>query len=617
MPVIGEAECQRVGSECPAGDWPAAIPEAEQVIYVQPGAQGDGSSKAAAVGTISDAVELAQEGALIVLSKGIHFDNIVIEKSLKMLGACPEETIVEGETGMGNFNIGPNADTPMPSYVNESGAHLAVLYLANVPGANRQAIDVDLQDFMIRGDNVGIAVNGGQEPFVTAHLKHLILDNLKTAGVLIQGKNSSLNASSILVQNTQSGDDLIKGHGVSVRDGIAKLERSYLTGNHQGGVTCDSASNYQAFAGLEVSNTIVADSKSLPVGSFYSGTQGYGISAWKCDMQIERSLIENNRMYGIGSFCETDDPTIHTITDVVVRSTNPVPELRTSENFPWMDCEGGSGILLWGGEAYLNRVFLENNSTMDIAVIESAYPCNVTTGGSCEKTYAVIENLTSRSVRMDSTGHFGSGIGIMDGAEAVVSKASFDGSHYAGALVTDAMRRNGSGDTLALFTDVTITNVASSEVGDKSSGSNETFGDGIVVSNGALASFSRFKVSEVERVGVLLNGRYNWEEIEEQFGKRDLVSKEAVERSKRDKKGKRDSVLSFGSVEKAKVGINNQMLIGELGKRDSVEELSNDVSTSETESAYSTDAIAIPAFSFLNKEFMEAVFGAAMESQEQ
>jgi hypothetical protein len=55
MPVIGESECQRVGSECPAGDWPATLPAAEQVIYVQPGAQGDGSSKTAAVGTISDA----------------------------------------------------------------------------------------------------------------------------------------------------------------------------------------------------------------------------------------------------------------------------------------------------------------------------------------------------------------------------------------------------------------------------------------------------------------------------------------------------------------------------------------------------------------------------------
>ena len=77
MPVIGEAECQRVGSVCPAGDWPASIPEAEQVIYVQPGAEGDGSSKTSAIGKISDAVEMAEDGAVIVLSKGIHEDNII------------------------------------------------------------------------------------------------------------------------------------------------------------------------------------------------------------------------------------------------------------------------------------------------------------------------------------------------------------------------------------------------------------------------------------------------------------------------------------------------------------------------------------------------------------
>ena len=77
MPVIGEAECQRVGSVCPASDWPAAIPEADQVIYVQPGAEGDGTSKTSAIGKISDAVELAEDGAVIVLSKGLHKDNVL------------------------------------------------------------------------------------------------------------------------------------------------------------------------------------------------------------------------------------------------------------------------------------------------------------------------------------------------------------------------------------------------------------------------------------------------------------------------------------------------------------------------------------------------------------
>ena len=60
-----------------------------------------------------------------------------------------------------------------------------------------------------------------------------------------------------------------------------------------------------------------------------------------------------------------------------------------------------------------------------------------------------------------------------------------------------------------------------------------------------------------------------------------------------------------------------EMTTEELGKKDSVEELSNDVSTSETESSYSTDAIAIPTFSLLDKDFMEMVFGASLDEQAQ
>ena len=74
-------------------------------------------------------------------------------------------------------------------------------------------------------------------------------------------------------------------------------------------------------------------------------------------------------------------------------------------------------------------------------------------------TFAVLENITSNLFKMDTTGHFGNGVVIMDGAEALVSKAKFDQAYTAGILIMDAMRRNGSGDTVALFTDVQVSNV--------------------------------------------------------------------------------------------------------------------------------------------------------------
>ena len=607
MPVIGEAECQRVGSECPAGDWPAAIPEAEQVIYVQPGAEGDGSSKTSAVGTISDAVELAQEGAVIVLSKGVHEDNLILEKSLNIIGACPVGTTVRGKTSMGGMSTNINSDTPLTLPSNEQGEMLAVFYLNG-------ELELSFQDLMITGDNLGIVVDGAQS--TTLNLQSVVFNELMSSALFVQGEYAEVIGNSITVQNTKLQEDSDQGKGMRILDGITELERTFFDNNFFAGISCDSKTGSDIFSRLNVTDSVFVNGKPCPAGSRSAEINGQAIMAYKCHASVNKTLIDNNSFYGIGLFNTANTPAVLVVTDVVIRNTNPTPGMRTSELFPWADNEAGFGLVVWGGEAYVDRVLLENNSTANVLVMESAYPCETTLFLPCKETFAVLENITSKSAQMDTTGHFGSGAVIMDGAEALVSKAKFDGSYNTGVLVMDAMRRNGSGDTVALFTDVQVSNVSAGEAADEASGT-DTFGDGIVVANGALASFNRFKVSKVERVGILLNGKYDWEKIENNFGKRDQVSKEAVERSKKDKEGKRDAVLSFGSVEKAKVGINNQMVTEELGKRDKIGDISSSVTTSETESSYSTDAIAIPAFSFLNKEFMEAVFGAAMDSQEQ
>ena len=177
MPVIGEEECQRVGSECPAGDWPAAIPEADQVIYVQPGAEGDGSSKTSAIGKISDAVELAEDGAVIVLSKGTHLDNVVIEKSLTVIGACPEETIVEGKVSMG-ANISKTLASETHEPFNDEGDAIAVVFI-------RGSGLVTLEDFMVRGANVGVLVESPES--LTVQLNKILFSSLRDTALLMNG----------------------------------------------------------------------------------------------------------------------------------------------------------------------------------------------------------------------------------------------------------------------------------------------------------------------------------------------------------------------------------------------------------------------------------------------
>jgi hypothetical protein len=340
---------------------------------------------------------------------------------------------------------------------------------------------------MVTGENYGIVVNG--ELPTKVHLQSLVLNELMGGALYIQGELAEVTAYSVTVQNTKLQEDLDQGKGMRLYDGTLEVDRSFIENNYFAGITCDAKIESTVFAKLDLKNSVIVDGKPCPSGSRNEGINGQGLMAWRCDTTINKVLIDNNSFYGIGMVNTSEIPAIMIATDILIRNTNPTPNLRVSDLFPWAENEAGFGMLLWGGEAYINRALLENNSTASIVVMESAYPCDPTTLESCDETFAVLENITSISAQMDTTGHFGNGAIIMDGAEALVSKASFDKSYNAGILVMDATRRNGSGDTIALFTDVQVSNVFAGDAADEASGT-DSFGDGIVVASGALASFN-------------------------------------------------------------------------------------------------------------------------------
>ena len=604
MPVIGEAQCQPVGAECPAEDWPALVPAGEQIIYVQPGGTGDGTSKESPLGKVQHAVALAESGAVIVLSKGEFLDNLILEKSLTLVGTCPAETVLRGEVAMAESGTGPVVTADFHEPISQAGEPLAVI---TVQGE----VTLDISQLTLTGDNLGMLVDGREK--VDLNIHSVIFKDLIDTGFYTQGSNATINMGSVVVQGTRHRVDLDHGRGIRVYDAVFSMERGFVDKNYFGGFEC-AGSLLDTRANVSLENSILQNGISSPIGARAGGIQGYGVSVWQCDFVGKKLLLDNNDFYGLGVFSTSEIPAYVDLQDTIIHKTKSTPEFRNSDKFPWVDSEAGIGILVWGGEVYLDKILLEENHSTNLLVMESAYPCEINTLEACKSSYVVAENITSKSPLPDSIGVGGVGMVVMDGAEALVSKASFDKSNYIGVYVVDSMRRNGSGNTLALFTDVTVTNVKKGQTADASA-EGELFGDGIVVAAGALASFNRFKVSSVERVGVLLNGRYDLTELEETFGKKGQVEKEAVERSKVDKNGKVDAVLSQGSIEKSKVGINNQMT-DELGKKSKVD-LSTSVTTSETEKEYSTDAIAVPSFSLLNKAFMEEVFGAGLDAQQE
>ena len=70
MPVLGEAQCQPIGTSCGDSLWPAENPEATQVRYVSPNGTGQGYSQDNPSGNLQLTINQIGSGGLVVLSKG-------------------------------------------------------------------------------------------------------------------------------------------------------------------------------------------------------------------------------------------------------------------------------------------------------------------------------------------------------------------------------------------------------------------------------------------------------------------------------------------------------------------------------------------------------------------
>lgn len=85
----GGAGCEPVGPPCPAGDWPEDLPADAAVLYVLAGAAGGGDgSLESPFATIADAIAVAEEGAVIALSKGTFDEDVFVNRAVSLWGAC-------------------------------------------------------------------------------------------------------------------------------------------------------------------------------------------------------------------------------------------------------------------------------------------------------------------------------------------------------------------------------------------------------------------------------------------------------------------------------------------------------------------------------------------------
>lgn len=200
-------DCRRVGAPCPAGAWPARLPEdGRPVRHVLAGAPagGDGSPLAP-YGNVQEAIDSpGADGLIVALSKGRFEQPIAVRRDhVSIVGACVEETTV------------------LPS-----GGLLRV-----------EASDVSLSNLGIQGGRLAVAASAA---------------GVRVEGLLVTGAPGW----AVVVEGTafEGRDVLIDGcvHGILVRAGasgqlfdVVQRDRTY------NGVRCEEGSHLEIF-GLRI-----------------------------------------------------------------------------------------------------------------------------------------------------------------------------------------------------------------------------------------------------------------------------------------------------------------------------------------------------------------------------
>ena len=101
----GEPGCTLIGSPCPAGEFPEALPAGATVLYVRAGATGGDGSATAPYGTVDEAIAVATPGTIIALAKGTHPGGFRLTLAVTLWGACAAETTIMAGKGLARTPI--------------------------------------------------------------------------------------------------------------------------------------------------------------------------------------------------------------------------------------------------------------------------------------------------------------------------------------------------------------------------------------------------------------------------------------------------------------------------------------------------------------------------------
>jgi hypothetical protein len=477
MPVLGESSCVPLGAPCDGSGWPEEVQGAGRAFYVQPGARGDGSSRASPLGFVYQSLALAKDGDVVYLAEGRHL-GFVVKQDLRIVGACAERTVVETTVEDG--------DTATVEYTRGGAGTLErVTITGPAPGvwAYETTKPITVRNVAVRGSK-RFAVTAGQR-VRELDLDHVFVDGVTQwrptdgRGIELDSGKTSLRAVTVRGAFETGVAALSGGTLEAERVAILATQAARLPGNPGYGLTVEKRTR-ATFAGalvrgaggvgvLATDEGTTFDATDLAIEDVEgnrAGALGYGLRAQiGVRVGLTRASIVRARTVGLVSTTKS----ALALTDVTVRETRS------------QSSDGDMGI----GVAFLESVVSGRR-----VAIDASRAAGLVVARAAEVSLA---QLLVRGVEgIERDGSEGLGLGVVGASKLTLERALVQGTHTHGALVGDS-------GTFVSASDLVLRRVASSKVNGKAGG-------GLGVTTGAKVTLTRARIEDVKDYGLLVAG---------------------------------------------------------------------------------------------------------------
>jgi hypothetical protein len=214
-PCTGATRAALGSTTCvPVGDCTAAFPPTNATLFVS----ASGATDATHFTTIGAAVTAATPGAIIAVDSGTYAESVQISQSVSIIGKCPANVIIDGNSG-------------------------GIVQGVSVNGAN----PVSISGVTIHGAFIGLSV----EPKGVLTLSHSILDSNYGVGISMESGTGNATLDDVVIRNTQGQTE--PGFGINEQaSSVLKITNSELTGNH------DTALRVSTNSKVTVANSVIS-----------------------------------------------------------------------------------------------------------------------------------------------------------------------------------------------------------------------------------------------------------------------------------------------------------------------------------------------------------------------